>query len=295
MSNLPPNKKIIAFDLDSTLAESKQKLRYDMTELILKLLEKTNVAIISGGSYHQFERQILTSFKEVAMILKNTASAQSADGAGNGGLPAAVSGLATSSTLAAPNAVPVLRRLILLPTNGSKRYDYDLTKAEWKMTHMVHFPSELKERVFQTFEQLMLVGDEYQLPTKTFGPALEDRVTEITFSALGQEAPVDHKRAWDPDQSKRRKIKEYLDAALPDANISIGGMTSLDIMPKGSNKATGLEHLLNTLGMEKDDMLYVGDALFPGGNDYSVLEAGIQTISVANPAETAKLIQSWLN
>jgi phosphomannomutase len=277
MSNLPLNKKIIAFDIDSTLTESKQKLRYDIAELLLRLMEKAKVAIISGGSFHQFEKQIISSLNEVSAILKTSEIEH-----------------APPSSLVAPNALPVFTNLLLLPTNGSKRYDYDMTKAEWKLTHLVHFPADLKEKVFQAFEQL-IQSNEFNLPTETFGPALEDRVTEITFSALGQEAPVDQKQVWDPDQAKRQKIKAYLEAAVPEVNISIGGMTSIDIMPKGSNKATGLESLLEVLGMTKGDMLYVGDALFPGGNDYSVLEDGIETVKVANPLETAKLIKGWLS
>ncbi len=262
-SNVFLNKKIIAFDLDGTLAESKQKLRYDMAELLLKLMTRAKVVIISGGAYAQFEKQILSSLNEVAAIVPTIDST-------------------------------TFSNLILLPTNGGDRYDYDQISAKWTLTHQVPLPAGLKEKVFDAFDQLIQSG-EFDLPTQTFGPALEDRVTEITFSALGQEAPVDQKKSWDPDQVKRQKMKTYLEGILPDANISIGGMTSIDIMPKGANKATGLEGLLNSLGMTKTDMLFVGDALFPGGNDYPVLECGIETVKVSNPLETAKLIKGWLN
>lgn len=280
MTNFPANKKIIGFDLDGTLAESKQKLTYGMAELLLGLLKVAKVAIISGGAFPQFDAQLLSSLREVAHIIRFGADGTLADAA-------------SASPLISPDALPELRNLTLLPTNGSQRYDYDLATAEWKHAHLVHFPDELRSKVISAFDDILKSAD-YALPSETSGPALEDRGSQITYSALGQNAPLDKKKAWDPDQAKRQKIKAYLETMLPEADISIGGTTSIDILPKGINKAAGLGALLATLGLEKDEMAYVGDALFPGGNDYSVSEYGIECFKVANPRETAVLIKSWL-
>jgi hypothetical protein len=78
-------------------------------------------------------------------------------------------------------------------------------------------------------------------------------------------------------------------------DILINGSSSIDILPKGFNKAVGLTRLLEKLGLGKKDMLFVGDALFPGGNDYSVLEAGIKTIAVGGPEEAASIIEKWVS
>lgn len=51
--------KLIIFDLDGTLAESKQPLTSDMAELVARLLVVTRVAIISGGALSQFLKQVV--------------------------------------------------------------------------------------------------------------------------------------------------------------------------------------------------------------------------------------------
>jgi hydroxymethylpyrimidine pyrophosphatase-like HAD family hydrolase len=71
-------------------------------------------------------------------------------------------------------------------------------------------------------------------------------------------------------------------------------MTSLDILPKGFDKAVGLKALLEDGGLQISDMLFIGDAVFEGGNDYSPVEAGIETIGITGPEETAKLISALL-
>ena len=51
-------KWLIAFDLDGTLAESKRPLSEDMAAILARLLAITDVAVISGGDWPQFEKQI---------------------------------------------------------------------------------------------------------------------------------------------------------------------------------------------------------------------------------------------
>jgi phosphomannomutase len=74
----------------------------------------------------------------------------------------------------------------------------------------------------------------------------------------------------------------------------INAYSSIDIVPKGFNKAVGLLRYLSKIGLNKSDIIYVGDALFPGGNDYSIVEAGIEHIAVKGPEETEILIKNWL-
>ena len=96
------------------------------------------------------------------------------------------------------------------------------------------------------------------------------------------------------NQAKRQQIKSELESQLPEVNITIGGATSIDILPKGFNKASGLLRLLNKLGMTIEDMVFVGDAIFPGGNDYSAYEAGIECLKVSGPIETKEVIKNWI-
>jgi len=253
------SKKIIAFDLDGTLAESKQALSSDMAKLLCHLAKVKNVAIISGGSFGQFEKQFLPYFlpkkEDESIVYKN---------------------------------------LILLPTSGSRRYQYDLNKKEWIMTDEEGMPPMAKEKTLTILREF-IASNQYGIgPVVEGDEVVEDRITQVTMSALGQHAPLDKKNNWDPDQKKRKEIVKILESKLPEVEINIGGTTSLDFLPKGFNKAKGLIRLLNHFGLVIDDMIFVGDAIFPGGNDYSPYEAGIECVKIKNPEETKNLIKKWV-
>ncbi len=127
---------------------------------------------------------------------------------------------------------------------------------------------------------------------KTWGPAIEDRGSQITYSALGQQAPLDAKKTWDPDFSKRKKIAELAAPALKDFSVRMGGETSIDVTKPGIDKAYGIYKLRDVLEIPIERMLYVGDALFPGGNDYPARSTGADCISVRDPEDTKGVIQT---
>ena len=253
------NKKIVAFDLDGTLAESKQQLGTDMAEVLCTLALEKKVAIISGGSFNQFLKQFLVSFiptaEEKELIYSN---------------------------------------LILLPTSGSRCYQYDGILKEWIITDTEEMPQEIREKTLNILRAYAETGKYGIGPIIEGDEVVEDRVTQISLSALGQHAPLENKMMWDPDQAKRKEMKKELELVLPEVEINIGGATTLDLLPKGFNKAKGLMRLLGKLKMTKEDMVFIGDAIFPGGNDYSPYEAGISCIKVAGPKETKAIIESWM-
>ncbi len=253
-----PDKKIVAFDLDGTLTVSKSPITPEMASLVKELAKQKMVVVISGGNFKQFQTQLLPPFYD--------------DG--------------SSSSL--------FHNLKLLPTSGSQRYEYDVELKDWQMTDKEPLSEEVKGRVKKLLQGIIDSGL-YDIPPNPTGAIIEDRDTQISFSALGQQAPIEEKKLWDPDQKKRQKIKAEIEPKIPEATIAIGGTTTLDILQKGFNKAVGLERLLNKLSLGKSDMIFVGDALFPGGNDYSVYEAGIETIAVKGPEETAEIIQKWIS
>ena len=125
-----------------------------------------------------------------------------------------------------------------------------------------------------------------------WGEVIEDRGSQITFSALGQEAPLDEKKAWDPDFKKREKIKAILDPLIPEFSVNLGGSTSIDVTKPGIDKAYGIRKLRDTLGIAIKDMIFVGDAIFPGGNDYPAKQAGVVSIEVRDPDETKRVIEA---
>jgi len=247
------NKKLIAFDLDGTLAESKTEMSPEMADLLAKLTQIKKVAIISGGSFGQFERQFFGVLAETENVNHDN--------------------------------------LFILPTSGARFYQYE--NGKWQTLHSEDLSETEKTETLLAFKKA-LADIDYQQPEKIFGEVIEDRDTQITFSALGQKAPVHLKESWDPDRSKRTQIKEAVEKYLPNLEVRTGGSTSIDVTKKGIDKAFGMRKIMEHLNLEKEDIFFVGDAMEPGGNDYPVKDFGIDSIKVFGPAETAKIIRRLL-
>jgi phosphomannomutase len=240
-------KRLIIFDLDGTLAESKLPLDAEMATLLARLLEVVAVAVISGGAWAQFEKQVLSLLPQGDR----------------------------------------LKTLSLLPTCGTKFYRYEGT---WRPLYSEDLGTEEKKEIVGALNKaLELSGFTAE---KRWGDLIVDRGTQITFSALGQEAPLDEKKKWDPDFKKREKIKAILEPLIAKFSIRLGGSTSIDITRPGIDKAYGVKKLHETLGVAIEDMVFVGDALFPGGNDYPAKQAGVVSIEVRDPDETKRVIEA---
>jgi phosphomannomutase len=130
--------------------------------------------------------------------------------------------------------------------------------------------------------------------SRTWGEVIEDRGSQITFSALGQAAPLDEKKKWDPDFAKRERMKALLEELIPGFSVRLGGTTSIDITKPGIDKAYGIRKLRDLLGISIEEMIFIGDALFPGGNDYPAKEAGVVSVQVRDSLETKRLIETIL-
>ncbi len=240
-------KKLIVFDLDGTLAESKAALDPEMSRLLHDLLDIVKVAVISGGDWPQFEKQV-------------------------------VSKLPHDQRLA---------NLSLLPTCGTKFYQYS---GDWKKQYEEDFAVEEREKILSSLKKAIGVAG-FKIE-KLWGEQIEDRGSQITFSALGQNAPLEEKEKWDPDFAKRKKIKAILDTSIPEFSVRIGGSTSIDITKPGIDKAYGIGKLRDLLHVSLQEMIYIGDALFVGGNDYPAEKAGVDSIPVKGPDETKRVIQA---
>jgi len=127
---------------------------------------------------------------------------------------------------------------------------------------------------------------------QTWGEIIEDRGSQITFSALGQQAPLEEKKKWDPDFAKRQQMKTRLEQLIPEFSVRLGGTTSVDVTKPGIDKAYGIAKLRDTLGITIREMLFVGDALFPGGNDFPAKTAGVVSIQVRDPNESKRVIEA---
>lgn len=180
-----------------------------------------------------------------------------------------------------------LKNLSILPTCGTKFYSY---KKSWTKVYAENFSKGQSEKIQtelkKAVQQSKLTFD------KIWGEQIEDRGSQITFSALGQKAPLSAKKDWDPDFKKRKKIKTILDKKLKNFDVNLGGSTSIDITQKGADKAYGIQKLKDTFKLKTSEIIFIGDALFPGGNDHPAEKSGVDCIQVRDPKETKTLIEA---
>lgn len=240
-------KSLIVFDLDGTLAESKSPMDKEMARLLRKLLAVAKVAIISGGAWPQFEKQVLPNLSDDKR----------------------------------------LDNLSLLPTCGTKFYR---RARDWTLLYSEDFDTAQKKVIVAALNKAL--DQSGFRPKRHWGEIIEDRGGQITLSALGQEAPLSEKKDWDPKFEKRRKIKAILEPMIPEFQVQLGGSTSIDITRPGVDKAYGIRKLKEVLGIPIKDMIFVGDALFPGGNDHPARDTGVLCIQVRDPHETKRIVQA---
>ncbi|MGH9020698.1 MAG: HAD-IIB family hydrolase [Acidimicrobiales bacterium] len=180
-----------------------------------------------------------------------------------------------------------LANLSLLPTCGTQFYEY---AGHWSKVYSEDLSRDERDLIMASLNRAL---DESGLRAKkTWGDVVEDRGSQITLSALGQEAPLAEKESWDPDFAKREKIAALLAPMIPGFAVHLGGTTSIDVTKPGIDKAYGIAKLRDHLKIPLTDMLFAGDAIFPGGNDYPAQEAGVDSILVRDPWECARVIQT---
>ena len=197
-------KKLIVFDLDGTLAESKSSLDGEMSALLRDLLGIVKVAVISGGNWPQFEKQLVSKL---------------ADGAD-------------------------LNNLSLLPTCGTKFYKYN---SVWEKLYSEDFTGAETDKIISSLQKA--IGFAGVAAETRWGELIEDRGSQITLSALGQQAPLEEKKKWDPDFAKRKRMKAFLDNLIPEFSVRLGGTTSIDVTKQGVDKAYGIGKLRDILGV----------------------------------------------
>jgi len=180
-----------------------------------------------------------------------------------------------------------LNNLSLLPTCGTKFYQYD---SRWEQLYSEDFTEAEKTKIINSLKQTIASSD--GKVERHWGEVIEDRGSQITFSALGQQAPLEEKKKWDPDFTKRKKMKAVLDTLIPEFSVRLGGATSVDVTKHGIDKGYGIRKLRDVLHTAIDAMIFVGDAVFPGGNDYPAKEAGALSIEVKDPHETKRVIEA---
>ncbi|MGB6985100.1 MAG: HAD-IIB family hydrolase [Candidatus Aquilonibacter sp.] len=180
-----------------------------------------------------------------------------------------------------------LQNLSILPTSGTKFFTYD---GQWRKLYSEDLSDAEKNTIEDALEKA--VAQTGFQPAQTWGERIEDRGTQVTYSALGQQAPLEAKETWDPGFAKRKAIQAILAKTLPNFSVRLGGTTSIDVTRPGIDKAYGIHKLRDELHIPIERMLYVGDAIFPGGNDYAALQAGVDTVAVRDPEDTKRVIET---
>ncbi len=250
-------KALVVFDLDGTLAESKSKIDSATARLLERLLQKTRVAVISGGKFGQFEAQLLKHLKIPSRILWH---------------------------------------LFVFPASSTSFYRWN--GKRWRRAYEHKITPPKRKKIINAFRRVFREVD-YRHPQKTYGVVIENRGTQITFSALGQDIVkqlgakgIRLKEEWNKthDDLRFRMIRR-LSQCLPEFSVKAGGLTSIDVTMKGIDKAFGVRKIRDELRTPLRDMLFVGDALYPGGNDYAAVKTGVDYIQVSGPRETREVIK----
>lgn len=253
-------KKILAFDLDGTLAPSKSTLPNRMGRVLVGLLNYFEICVISGAKYELIVRQVLNN------------------------LPAEKNQLAN---------------LHLMPTSGTRYYTFDSELDDWQMNYADDFSEGEKKQIIKALDE-GLEESGYRAK-KTYGETIEDRESQITLSILGQDIVdvlgdkgVEIKEAWDPDGSKKMKLRDIIAPKIPDFEVRAAGSTSIDVTKPGIDKAYGMRKLLEYTRLRKEDILFFGDRIVEGGNDYPVKMMGIDTIQVNSWEDTVRVLEGIL-
>jgi phosphomannomutase len=250
--------KMLVFDIDGTLTKSKAPISDDMVKVLNSLNMTHELGILSGASMEQMWNQVISRLHVWLPIWAG-------------------------------------------PTSGASLHFIHNTIVDGKLSvvreQKLSRQISLEERAWLV-ERLNQAIDEADVrPEKTWGPAIEDREAQITWSALGQDAPVEAKATWDPDRTKRTRVLAKLaklGVMYKGFSCRMGGLTSIDISPTGLDKCGGMKDMLRISGHSPNDVVYYGDAFNETGNDYPVLRAGVPCVLVDGPEDCRAKLESRL-
>lgn len=250
------NRKVIAFDLDGTLAPSKSALPDRMGGLLTELLEKYQVCVMSGGKFEQFEKQLLSNLHAEPRLLE---------------------------------------KLHLMPTCGTRYYRHngqqwhkiyseDLTERQKQK--IIKALAETAKKL--GLEEKKIYGEVIEdRGSQMSWSALGQDIIEH----LGEEG-IRLKEEWDTDNKKKLRMLDDLAPKLEEFEVRAGGLTTIDVTKKGIDKAYGIKKLLDLLSISKKDIFFIGDRLAEGGNDYPVKAMGVDCMEISHWQETALVVEA---
>lgn len=246
-------KRIIACDLDDTLADTKQPITPRMADLMTQLLEQYDFCVITGGRYRQIETNVFDQLD-----------------------------LSTQA----------MSRMHAISTSGAQYNRFNSETGAWELVYRQNMPDGEREMIVARIEEVARAEGFWE--PQAVGDIIDDRLTQVTYSGLGQLASPEAKRAWDPSGAKRQRLRAVLAETFPDYEVTINGTTSIDVLEGGIDKAYGISKLMEYNDYSLDDILFFGDSLGENGNDYPVKAMGIDTIAVTKWQETADYMEKHL-
>lgn len=276
-------KTVLAFDIDQTLNVAKTPITAEIADLLIKCLDFYEVCPISGQKFDQFLVQIVNPMLKQGVVPAQLAHLHLFVAQGtqyyrynNATTKKLNLGVVSVET---KNEHPFAK---YDEKKWEQVYNFPLTEAE--VTKISGALETAAKELSYWEEDKLASGDEI----------IENRLSQVTFSALGQRAGTEEKYAWDPDCKKREKIVARAKKLAPEFDFEIGGTTSINAIKPGMNKEFGMKKLLKELDVKKSEILYFGDMTQPGGNDYPVVKMGIDTITVRSHEDTAYALRGIL-
>lgn len=252
-------KDLIVFDVDGTLAPTKSEMDSEMTGLFKALLASKKVAVISGAKHEVMKMQLANSLKADKSLLSN---------------------------------------LFLFPTTATTFFRH---KKVWTKVYSLTLTQAQVNKIKKTFHRVFKeIG--YEHPKKIYGELIENRGSQVSFSIFGQDIVkvlgkkgIRMKEEWKAKHTPTKmKIAALVSKYLPEFAVHAAGFTTIDVTKKGIDKGFGLHQIEKHLHVPIKKMLFIGDAIFPGGNDYAVVKTGVDYVQVKNPEDTKRVIKEIL-
>ena len=252
-------RKVLAFDVDQTLNIAKTPIPPEMAELLKECAHHFELCPISGQKFEQFIVQIVEPMLAVGVGAEE------------------------------------FKHMHFFVAQGTQYYIFDETINDWKQVYNYPLSPESVVKITTALEQAARElgyweGDKLAEDDEI----IEDRKSQVTFSALGQKGGTSEKYDWDADHAKRNAIAKRAKELAPEFDYEVAGTTSINVFMPGMNKTFGMKKLFEYLKVEMNDVLYFGDMTQPGGNDYPVVQMGVDTITVRSHEDTLYALRGIL-
>ena len=153
------------------------------------------------------------------------------------------------------------------------------------------------ENEFRPPEKLIALLEDWKnyshYPVKT-GKHLEYRDGMLNYSTVGRNCTQQEREdyeVWDKENGERAILRERILNMFPSLDCAIGGQISIDIYPKGLDKS---QSYFRVKGDNPDHaIIFCGDRLMPGGNDYPFFKAMGENQTRCHPLDIAVPVSSW--